>query len=203
MEKLKQHLPPGVFLDNDLFLSMFLIRLLPSMREAVGAGTHKTAAAMMKTVDALSDARGSHDPTVAAAWTQRSRSPAPSSGKRGNKRSSNSCSKSLLPFADQSHHGLPLCTWYPKKMDRGNYRHLNLMTTPDKYPLPNMQDFSSGLHGCNIFSKINLAKGYHQIPVATEDIPKTAIKTPFGFFEYLFTPFGLSNAAQTFLRMID
>jgi hypothetical protein len=63
----------------------------------------------------------------------------------------------------------------------GNYRHLNLVTTPDKYPLPNMQDFSNGLHGCNIFSKINLAKGYHQIPVATEDIPKTAIKTPFGF----------------------
>ncbi len=36
-----------------------------------------------------------------------------------------------------------------------------------------------------------------------EDIPKTAIITPFGLFEYLFTPFGLSNAAQTFQRMID
>jgi hypothetical protein len=37
----------------------------------------------------------------------------------------------------------------------------------------------------------------------TEDIPKTAIITPFGLFEYLFTPFGLSNAAQTFQRMMD
>ncbi len=77
------------------------------------------------------------------------------------------------------------------------------MTTPDKYPLPNMQDLSSSLHGCTVFSKLDLVKGYHQIPVAIYDIPKTAIITPFGLFEYLFTPFGLSNAAQTYQRMMD
>jgi hypothetical protein len=70
----------------------------------------------------------------------------------------------------------------------GDYRRLNLVTTPDKYPLPNIQDLSNNLHGCTVFSKIDLVKGYHQIPVATEDIPKTAIITPFGLFEYLFTP---------------
>jgi hypothetical protein len=80
---------------------------------------------------------------------------------------------------------------------------LNMITTTDKYPLPNMQDLSNGLDGCSIFSKVDLVKGYHQNPVAFEDIPKTAIITPFGLFEYLFTPFGLSNAAQTFQRMID
>jgi hypothetical protein len=84
-----------------------------------------------------------------------------------------------------------------------DYRRLNLVTTPDKYPLPNMQDLSNGLHGCTIFSTIDLVKGYHQIPVATEDIPKTAIIMPFGLFEYLFTPFGLSNAVQTLQRMMD
>jgi cytoskeleton-associated protein 5 len=66
-----------------------------------------------------------------------------------------------------------------------------------------MQDLSNGLHGCTVFSKINLVKGYHQIPVVTEDIPKTAIIMPFGLFKYLFTPFGLSNIAQTFQRMMD
>ncbi len=66
-----------------------------------------------------------------------------------------------------------------------------------------MQDLSNGLHDCTIFSKIDHVKGYHQIPVATEDIPKTAIVTPFGLLEYLFTPFVLSIAAQTFQRMVD
>ncbi len=66
-----------------------------------------------------------------------------------------------------------------------------------------MQDLTNCLHGCTIFSKIDLVKGYHQIPVATEDVLKTEIITTFGLFEYLFTPFGLSNATQTFKRMMD
>jgi hypothetical protein len=53
------------------------------------------------------------------------------------------------------------------------------------------------------FFKIDLVKGYHQIPVAAADIPKTVIIMPFGSFEFLFTPFGLSNAAQTFQIMMD
>jgi hypothetical protein len=56
MGKLKQHLPPGVLPDNDLFLAMFLIRLPPSMREAVGASTHTAAATMVKAADTLWDA---------------------------------------------------------------------------------------------------------------------------------------------------
>jgi hypothetical protein len=64
-----------------------------------------------------------------------------------------------------------------------------------------MQDLSNGLHGCIVFSKIDLVKGYHQIPIAASDIPKTTIITPFGLFDYLFSPFGLSNPAQTFKEL--
>jgi hypothetical protein len=85
----------------------------------------------------------------------------------------------------------------------GNYRRLNTVTTPDRYPLPSMLDLSAKLHGCRFFSCVDLVKGYHQIPIAAEDIEKTAIITPFGLFEYLFMPFGLTNAAQSFQRLMD
>jgi hypothetical protein len=63
MGKLKQHLPPSVSPENDLFLATFLVHLPPSMRETVGAGNHMTAAAMVKAADALWDARGGHGAT--------------------------------------------------------------------------------------------------------------------------------------------
>ena len=85
----------------------------------------------------------------------------------------------------------------------GDYRRLNDITIPDRYPVPNLQDFSSRLAGSTIFSKVDLIRGYHQILVNEEDIPKTAIITPFGLYEFLRMPFGLKNAAQAFQRLMD
>jgi hypothetical protein len=76
-------------------------------------------------------------------------------------------------------------TWRPC----GDYRQLNTVTSPDLYPLPNIGDMSAKLAGCNMFSKIDLRKGYYQIPVAAEDVAKTAVITPFGLFKFLRTPF--------------
>jgi hypothetical protein len=69
----------------------------------------------------------------------------------------------------------------------GDCCHLNTITTPYRYPFPNIQDLATSLHGCTVFSKIDLVKGYHQVPIAAADIPKTAIITPLRLFEYLFT----------------
>ena len=85
----------------------------------------------------------------------------------------------------------------------GDYRRLNSMTPDDRYPVRTLQDFTSELEGKTIFSKIDLLKGYHQIPVAPEDVGKTAVITPFGLFIFPRTPFGLKNAGQDFQRLMD
>ena len=85
----------------------------------------------------------------------------------------------------------------------GDYRRMNASTDDDRYPLPHIQDFNNHLAGCKVFSKIDLIRGYHQIPMAPSSIPKTAVVTPFGLWEFLRMPFGLQNAAQSFQRLMD
>ena len=54
----------------------------------------------------------------------------------------------------------------------GDYRRLNAITEDDRYPLPHIHDFNGNLVGKSVLSVVNLVRGFHQIPVAAEDIPK-------------------------------
>lgn len=85
----------------------------------------------------------------------------------------------------------------------GDYRGLNSITVDDKYPIPHLRSLTMSLHDKKLFSKLDLQKAYLQIPVAEKDIPKTAVCTPFGLFEYKFMPYGLKNAGSTFQRFMD
>ena len=66
----------------------------------------------------------------------------------------------------------------------GDYRRLNTATIPDHYPLLNILDFTSRISGSTVFSKLDLHKGYYQVPMNKDDIQKTAIIMPFGTFEF-------------------
>ena len=84
-----------------------------------------------------------------------------------------------------------------------DYRRLNAVTVKDSYPMPRMDDTLDALSGSNWFSTLDLKSGYHQVPLAAEDKPKTAFSAGNGLWHWRVMPFGLSNAAATFERLMD
>lgn len=84
----------------------------------------------------------------------------------------------------------------------GDYRRLNAITTPDRYPIPRIKDFTYQLSSKTIFSTIDLNRAYQQVKIRDEDIDKSAIITPMGLFEFPRMTPGLKNAGQTFQRFI-
>ena len=66
-----------------------------------------------------------------------------------------------------------------------------------------VENFTFSLKGKKIFSKVDLVRAFNQIPVADEDISKSAIITRLGLFEFPIKSFGLRNAAQTCQRFMD
>ena len=92
-----------------------------------------------------------------------------------------------------------------KKKDKSNricigYRKLNKLTVADPEPMITAEDLFQGLGKSKYYFKIDLSKGCWQIPVAEEDIEKTAFITPDGRYDFLRMPFGMKNLEATLVR---
>ena len=92
-----------------------------------------------------------------------------------------------------------------KKKDGSNrvcvdFRKLNKITEVDPEPMMTAGDLFRRLSGKKYLSKIDLTKGYWQIPVAPEDVHKTAFVTPDGQYEFTRMPFGMVNSGATLVR---
>jgi hypothetical protein len=84
-----------------------------------------------------------------------------------------------------------------------DYHSLNEVNIKNKYPLPRIDDLFDKLKGANVFSKIDLRYGYHQLKITTSDIPKIAFITRYGQYEYTVMSFGLTNALAYFMYLMN
>jgi hypothetical protein len=84
-----------------------------------------------------------------------------------------------------------------------DFRQLNKVSVKNKYPLPRIDDLFDQLKDANIFSKIDLRSGYHQVRIKEEYIIKTAFRTRYGHSKFIVVPFGLSNAPVVFMCLMN
>jgi len=113
----------------------------------------------------------------------------------GKIRRSTSAAGSPILFVPKPHgRGLHLCV---------DYRALNHITIPNRYPLPLMQELQDWVLGALWFTKMDLKNGFHLIRVKEGDEWKKAFKPRYGPFEFQVMPFGLTNVPSTFQDMMN
>ena len=83
-----------------------------------------------------------------------------------------------------------------------DYRKLNAVTIKDSFPLPRIDEVLDILGGARYFTTLDLAHGYYQVTMDKDSIEQTAFRVPWGLYEYMRMPQGLSNAANTFQRVM-
>lgn len=85
-----------------------------------------------------------------------------------------------------------------------DFRVVNNLTKKDAYPLPKIDSILQKLRKAKYISKIDINKGFLNIPLDLNSREKTAFTVPGrGLYQFTRMPFGLTNAPATFQRLID
>ena len=84
-----------------------------------------------------------------------------------------------------------------------DYRKLNVVTTPDPFPIPRVEDLLDGMSSAKFITILDLARGYWQVPMEPASRVKTAFSTDFGKYEFMVMPFGLVGVPATFQRPMN
>ena len=84
-----------------------------------------------------------------------------------------------------------------------DFRDVNALCVKDAYPAPNIEATLDQLNKAAWYSSIDLAKGYHQVPLTERAKQICSFRCPSGFFRYTRMPFGIMNAPAAFQRMMD
>lgn len=84
-----------------------------------------------------------------------------------------------------------------------DYRKINAVTVPNCFPMPRMEDCIDNLGSAQFVSKLDLLKGYCQVPLTPRASEISAFVTPDSFMQYRVMAFGLRNAPATFQRLVN
>jgi len=110
------------------------------------------------------------------------------------RRSTSQAGSPILFVPKPNGRGLRLCV---------DYRGLNSITIPNRYPFPLMQELQDRVQGAQWFTKMDLKNGFNLIRIRKGDEWKTAFRTRYGLYEFQVMPFGLTNAPSTFQDMMN
>jgi len=97
----------------------------------------------------------------------------------------------MVPKADVT---LRLCT---------DFRKVNNCTVPDPFPLPRIEDLIDRVGKAKFLTKLDMTRGYWQVPLDDHSVPISALVNPFGHFQWRYMPFGLRNARASFSRLVS
>ena len=107
---------------------------------------------------------------------------------------SRSATAALILFVRKKGGSLRLCV---------DYRALNKLTIPNRYPVPHIDELHDKPKGSKWFTRLDRKNGYNLISIKPGDGWKTAFKTKLGLYEYTIMPFGLINASSSFQDMMN